>query len=154
MKLEIELVPASSWYKSLYRHYQDSGRDREWKQLKKNLFEKEGELCWICKSTKNPLEAHESWEYNTETKIRRLSEIHHICGMCHKIKHIGLWTATRYGKEQMVKKGLTKKDLIEHFCNVNGCNAKVFNKHEDESYAVQFERGKIEWKLDMSLIGE
>jgi hypothetical protein len=154
MKLEIDLIPSNSWFKSLYRYFNDNGRSNEWKQIKVNLFQKEGEWCWICGSIKKPLEAHESWQYDKKTKIRKLTEIHHLCGMCHKIKHYGLWTRTDYGEEQLKKLGLSKKDLINHFCNVNKCTQKEFEKHKTEAFDIYNKRNMIDWKLDLSLINK
>ena len=69
--------------------------------------------------------------------------------MCHKIKHIGFWCYTVDGRKLMEKAGLTREDLINHFCKVNNCTREEFEKHEEEAFKIWRERSKYEWKIDL-----
>jgi len=148
LKLQIELVPKGVWFSSIYQLYKKSNRLSEWRKIKSQIFEKEGHCCWICGKEKGRLEAHEFWMYNDRNHVQKLTAIHHLCGMCHKIKHIGLWCYTPYGNEQMEQSGLTKDDLSAHFCKVNNVSVEEFEKHEDEALRIWKKRSKYKWKQD------
>jgi len=148
-RLVIELVPSTVWFSSLHNMYMESGQRSKWKKIKKELFEKEGQRCWICGKEGERLEAHEFWEYDDEHHIQKLVAIHHLCDECHRIKHIGLWCYTDVGREKLARLGLSKEDLINHFCKVNNCSRKEFEKHEEEALKIWGERSKCEWKQDL-----
>jgi hypothetical protein len=44
--------------------------------------------------------------------------------------------------------GLSRKDLVKHFCKVNDCSEKEFLQHEDEAFKVWEKRSNYEWKQD------
>jgi hypothetical protein len=147
-KLTIDLIPSTVWFSSLYQIYKKNNQLHRWNEIKRELFEKEGRRCWICGKETIRLEAHEFWEYDDKNHIQKLKAIHHLCDMCHKIKHIGFWCYTKRGRNQLAKAGLTKEDLINHFCKVNNCSKREFEKHEKEAFKVWRERSKYEWKQD------
>jgi len=147
-KLTIELVPATVWLKSIYKIYEDSNRLDKWKEIKNKLFETEGRRCWVCGREEGRLEAHEFWEYDDKNHVQKLIAIHHLCDMCHRIKHIGFWCHTEDGKARLTKSGLTREDLINHFCRVNNCAKEDFEKHEDETFRIWEERSRYRWKQD------
>ncbi|MCJ7631927.1 HNH endonuclease, partial [Candidatus Bathyarchaeota archaeon] len=122
MKLVIELVPSTAWHRNLAKLLPKS----KWAQLKDEVFTKEGKQCYICGSDKGPLSLHEFWEYDDKTSIQKLSSFHHLCNLCHKVKHIGLWCHTEYGRTQLEQEDLSREDLIRHFCTVNSCTERDF----------------------------
>jgi len=146
--LTIELVPVTVWFSSIYQIYKRNNKLSEWREIKKDLFEREGRRCWICGKEGGRLEAHEFRKYDDESHIQKLIAIHHLCGMCHKIKHIGFWCHTKHGKEKLMEEGLTRDDLINHFCKVNACSREDFEKHEEEAFRIWEERNKYRWKQD------
>ena len=148
-KLTIELVPETAWHSSLYRYYKDRGQLEKWRKLKEDLFKKEGRKCWICGKEGTRLEAHEFWEYDDVNHVQRLVAIHHLCSLCHKIKHIGFWCYTDRGSAQLELEGLTREDLIEHFCEVNNCTKDEFEEHEKEVFETWSKRSSHEWKQDL-----
>lgn len=147
-KLVIELVPSTVWFSSIYQIYKNSNQQNKWRKIKEENFEKEGRRCWICRKEGTRLEAHEFWEYNDEDHIQKLISIHHLCGMCHKIKHIGFWCYTEDGRRQLARAGLTREDLINHFCKVNNCPMEEYEKHEGEAFEIWKKRSKYEWRQD------
>jgi len=144
MKLEIELVPRTVWYSSLYQLLPKN----KWNAIKEEILAKEGRKCYICGSEEGTLTAHEFWEYDDKKHIQRLVEIHHLCDLCHKIKHIGFWCHTSDWREKLEREGLSREDLIKHFCEVNNCTEKEFLQHEDKAFEVWRERSKHQWKQD------
>jgi len=147
-KLEIELVPATVWFSSIYQIYKKNNKLNEWLKQKKKIFEKEGKDCWICGRKNHRLEAHEFWKYDDKNHIQKLRAIHHLCPLCHKIKHIGFWCHTPEGIKILEKSGLTEENLINHFCKVNNCSKKEFKSYEREAFRIWRERSKYKWKQD------
>lgn len=147
-KLIIELIPSTVWYSSIYQYYKKTNNPSKWIEIKKVLFEREGRKCWICGNETGRLEAHEFWEYDDTKQVQKLAAIHHLCNMCHKIKHAGLWLHTIDGERMLKNENLTKQDLINHFCKVNNCSIKAFQAHEDEAFKVWSKRSKHYWKQE------
>jgi hypothetical protein len=144
-RLTIELVPSTVWFSSIYQIYKRSNQLDKWRKIKKELFEREGRRCWICGKEGGHLEAHEFWDYDDSKHIQKLTAIHHICDMCHKIKHIGFWCYTEEGRERLARLGLTREDLINHFCKVNNCLRVDFEEHEKKAFEKWKERSKYQW---------
>ena len=134
-KLTIELVPLTVWYSSLYKYYKNNNQMIKWSKIKGDLFKNEGRKCWICGDENERLEAHEFWEYKEEKgkHIQRLLGIHHLCFLCHKIKHIG-FAGTENGLKDLHSRGYTFEDLIKHFCKINNCSREDFRKHHSDVF--------------------
>ena len=149
-KLEIELVPSSVWRSSLY-HLLPKG---VWYKTKQRLYAEEGRKCYICSSKEGLFSAHEFWEYDDKKHIQRLVGIHHLCNLCHKIKHIGFWCHTADGRAKLKQEGLDREDLIAHFCSVNGCTREEFLEYEEKAFEKWSERSKHQWKQDFGEFAE
>jgi len=147
-KLTIELIPSTVWFSSIYQICKKNNRLDKWKKIKEELFKLEGKRCWICGREDDRLEAHEFWEYDDQNHVQKLVAIHHLCNMCHKIKHIGFWCYTDRGKRKLNEEGLNKEDLIRHFCEVNNCTRKDFERHEREAFRIWRQRSENNWKQD------
>lgn len=145
-KLEIELVPEPLWERSLYHMLPRE----EWKRLWHKIIQEEGGKCYICGSTGMKLELHEFWEYDDENRVQKLVGMHLICDLCHMVKHLGYWCHTDEGRIKLEKRGLSRNDLIQHFCRVNNCSEEDFLQHEEESFKIWRERSKYDdWKQDL-----
>ena len=144
--LTIELVPSTAWNKSIYQMLKDNRQ--VWNRIKSNIYQREGHKCFTCGSESEKLQAHEFWEYDDENHIQKLIAIHHLCDYCHKIKHIGFWCYTKRGRQIFTDQGITRQDLINHFCNVNNCLEADFIKHEDEAFKIWSQRSRHEWTQD------
>ncbi len=144
--MEIELVPEPLWGRSLY-HYLSR---EEWRSLRDFVAREEGEKCYICGSTNGKLELHEFWKYDDENHVQELAGVHLICELCHMIKHIGYWCYTENGQMSLRRRGLSREDLIKHFCRVNNCSVEEFERHEKESLEKWMERSKHrDWRQDL-----
>ena len=150
MILEIELVPSTVWYSSLYRLLPRN----EWHRLKDKVYAKEERKCYICGSEQKPFSLHEFWEYDDDRHVQRLSQVHHLCNLCHKIKHIGFWCHTADGRTRLEQEGLGRDDLVEHFCTVNNRTREEFLEHEDKAFDVWRERSNYDWKQDFGAYGK
>ncbi|MBI4983127.1 HNH endonuclease [Candidatus Woesearchaeota archaeon] len=150
-KLSIELVPSTIWYVNLYHHYTNNNQMEKWHRLKQYLFETEGKHCWICRKKERNLEAHEFWEYDDYKRIQKLVAVHHLCDLCHKIKHIGLWLHSADGDKMLRQQKSKKEDIINHFCKINNCSIEDFKNYEDSSFAQWKQRSKFQWKQDLGI---
>ena len=138
MKLEIELVPSTVWFSSLYQLL-----PREvWNRIRNEIIADRGRQCQICGETEGVMNLHEIWQYDDENHIQNLEGFILLCRMCHNVKHIGLTgILARKGK-------LNYDDVVEHFCKVNNCSRKDFENHEKDAFESWRERSKHEWKQD------
>jgi hypothetical protein len=147
-KLTIELIPNTVWFSSVFQILKEKGERNKWQHIKEELFRIEGHRCWICGISQGRLEAHEFWEYDEKNHIQKLVAIHHLCDLCHKIKHIGFWCHTDVGLEKLYKFGLSPEVLEHHFCTVNDCNVKEFKIYESLTLIIWEERSKHQWIQD------
>lgn len=154
LKLTIELVPSTVWYQSVFKLCQLTKQPEKWQEIKKKLFFEEGRSCWICGREGVTLEAHEFWEYDEVAQIQHLTSIHHLCGLCHKIKHIGFWCHTSTGLQKLVAAGLSHAALIQHFCEVNHCSPEIFAIHEREAFKLFHKRSQVVWTQDFGKYDE
>jgi hypothetical protein len=144
MKLRIEMVPEPLWGMNL-RSPNGLGRYR-WRKLRKTIIAERGQSCAICGRDDQP-HGHEIWEYQEKRKtgIARLVGVEIICRQCHDIHHWGHTT-------RMILEGtITLKDirrLIKHFCIVNGCKKRAFERHADEAMITWERRSELRWQID------
>ena len=150
-KLSIELIPSTVWYANIYNYYKNNNQMEKWNELKQYLFETEGNHCWICNKENIYLEAHEFWDYDDYGHIQKLAAVHHLCDLCHKIKHIGLWLHSTDGDKMLKKQRIKKEDIIDHFCKVNKCSMNDFQKYEDSVFAQWKQRSKFQWKQNLGI---
>jgi hypothetical protein len=130
--LEMELTPHFMAGFSLPRVAK--GR---WRGIRKSLLRERGPICEICGfSAENPglIDAHEVYEY-PEDRIVRLVRIQLLCKRCHECKHLD--HIERMGRSERVKL------LIEHFCAINKCDLKKFQKHYDASWQEKHKTQQI-----------
>lgn len=133
LKLKIELVPETSWYKNLRKYM----KEKDWDRIRKQTYANYGHRCGIC-GAEGRLNCHEIWEYDDKKHIQKLVGFIALCDMCHHVKHIGL--AAELGLYDRV---------VEHFMKVNNCDAKTFKEHEKEAFEQWKERSKHEWQIDL-----
>jgi len=139
LKLEIELVPASSWNNNL----RNLLKPQMWENLRKEVYRKYNYKCAIC-GAGGQLHAHEAWEYDDKNRIQKLVNLIALCSKCHAVKHIGLaGIRASDGK-------LNYEKLINHFMKINNCNREVFEKHQIKAFKKFEERSRYEWQLDLN----
>ena len=140
MKLEIDLIPRTSFYDNV----RSEVPKKKWDELRRACYMEAGYLCEICfgRGMKHPVECHEVWEYDTVTGIQKLIKLIALCPMCHKSKHYGL--ARKIGMEEVV---------IKHLMKVNRATRPEIEKHVVQAFELWRTRNQIKWKLDLTAIG-
>ena len=140
MKLEIELVPASSWYDNV----RSAVSSQEWDVIRYEAYAKYNNQCGICGSQSKRLEAHEIWTYDDDKQTQTLEGIIALCSLCHRVKHIGL-------TELLASQGKLNLDsVVKHFCRVNDCDYEVYIDHRNEAFAIWDHRSSLPWAVDIS----
>jgi hypothetical protein len=143
LKLQIEMVPLSSWGSSL----RNSIPRTRWDKLRKEVHERNGGKCQICGSVER-LSCHEHWEFDEASKVQRLIGLGTICGMCHHVAHIGR-------SKQLAAQGhLDLAAVVNHFLSVNGCEMKTFQAHEKEALKTFTRRSNVQWQVDFGEYSE
>lgn len=138
--LSVELVPRTSWGKSLHKLLSREA----WFDLRKQFGATEGP-CSICKegNDSSPLQLHEVWEYDDKKRIQKLIALQPICSSCHDVKHLG----------RAVRVGLGEK-AIKHLARINGWDEETTDKYIFEAFSKWELRSKYEYELDVSYIND
>ena len=141
IRLSIELVPRSAWFRNL-RSMLPNGR---WDVLRKTTYHRVGYRCEICggKGLRHPVECHEKWEYDDERHVAKLVGLYGLCPACHECKHIGL--AQIKGRMRQAK---------SHLAEVNGMTEHEVSDMVREAFQVWEERSRHEWNVDIDWINE
>lgn len=142
MKLSIELVPRTSFYKNLRSELKRS----EWDILRRECYKKAMYRCEICNSVglKHPVECHEVWEYETlsnKDKVYKqtLKGLIALCPSCHQVKHIG--------KARMIGR---YDQALDHFIRVNQISDKACRDYMIQIFELWHKRSERVWKIDIS----
>jgi len=136
-KLFLDLIPQTSWYTNLRAVLTEA----EWLNVRRQVYKKYNYKCSICggKGDKHPVEAHERWTYNFETKTQQLVDIVALCPNCHMVTHYGLAI-------------VQKKDKIafNHLMSVNKITAEEAQIIIKNGFEKWNGRNQIKWKVDMN----
>ncbi|MCW4018321.1 MAG: HNH endonuclease [Candidatus Bathyarchaeota archaeon] len=135
MKLEIELVPSTVWYSSLYQLLPKE----VWNKIRNSIILERGRKCQVCGETMGVMNLHEIWSYDDMNHIQKLEGFVLLCRMCHNVKHIGL------SGMRAMKGELNFEDVSRHFCKVNGCSKAVFEKHKATAFEIWRLRSQHQW---------
>lgn len=135
LKLTIELVPKSSWYKNVRSEVPKS----RWEKLKQITFLKAGYKCEICGGVgdKWPVECHETWSY--VNNCQTLENLVALCPKCHEVKHVGF---------AEVQGNLER--ALEHLAKVNDITLEEADEVVRDAFWVWEERNLEKWEVDIS----
>lgn len=135
--LTVELVPQSQWGLNL-RSELSSG---EWNRLRRSVYKDADYKCEICGGVgpKHPVECHERWDYNEETKTQTLVGLIALCPPCHEVKHIG--------RSMSIGKGSL---ALAHLMEVNGWDEDETTLYVEGAFEVWERRSAEDWTLDIS----
>lgn len=133
VKLSIELVPETCWYSNV----RSAVTKEQWDIIRRANYKKANYKCEICggKGPTHPVECHEIWNYNDDTKTQKLVRFIALCPNCHKVKHIGL-------------NGVDEN--ISWLMKINNWDKVTANKYVDCCFAIWSHRNRSRWKLDIS----
>lgn len=137
LKLTIELVPRTSWMNNVRAVV----TTKQWDILRKQVASAAWDVCQICGGIgpEHPVECHEIWEYNDETKVQKLAGMIALCPNCHMVKHFGF--ARISGKEDQA---------FSHFMKVNGLKKIQAEAEITKAFDTWRKRSTIDWTLDLS----
>ena len=140
-KLTIELVPSSTWGFNLRSMLSKS----EWDKVRKSVYEKANNKCEICGGVgpKWPVECHEIWHYEEQTKTQKLCGLIALCPKCHQVKHMG--RTMSIGKGEQAKR---------HLAKVNGWSLQDANYYIEVMFEVWHRRSREDWTLDIAWLEE
>jgi 5-methylcytosine-specific restriction endonuclease McrA len=91
-KLEIELIPKTSFYSNV----RSEVTTNEWDVIRKKCYDEASDKCEICgekgkdQNFNHNVECHEIWSFDVKERIQRLDGFIALCPTCHKSKHFGL----------------------------------------------------------------
>jgi hypothetical protein len=137
--LNIELVPASSWFNNVRAAVSRA----QWDIIRKKVYSEAYDTCQICGGVgvKHPVECHEIWEYNDVNCIQKLAGMIALCPNCHMVKHFGF--AKVQGKEEIA---------LKHLMKVNKITKSQAAKYLTEAMEQWFERSQKSWTVDVSYL--
>lgn len=139
LKLQIELVPDGCWFTNV----RSNVTAREWDFIRKHVYIDAGYRCEICNGVgyKHPVECHEVWSYDLNTKIQKLECLQALCPACHEVKHIGL-TSIRGFRER----------AVAHFIGINNLSNLEAERIIHAVFEEWRERSFINWELNIDLL--
>jgi hypothetical protein len=113
-----------------------------WDSIRNDFSKENGRKCQVCGETSGTMNLHEIWNYDDKKHAQKLEGFILLYRMCHHVKHIGLaGILANQGK-------LGYDKVIEHFCKVNDCTKKEFEKHKAKAFEIWRERSEYEWNQD------
>jgi len=141
MKLNIELVPQTTWCVNL----RSLLRKKDWDFLRRRQYQLAGHVCEICGDTSRnqgcsyDLECHEQWHYDDETHRQVLVGLVGLCKHCHEVIH--------FGQTELRGRG---QQAIQHLLKVNHCSYEDALDLIKDAQRKWIERSSHLWEVDVS----
>ena len=138
-RLTVELVPSTCWYTNVRSNVSKA----VWDRLRRRVAAEAGRRCEVCggRGRRWPVECHEVWHYDDETKVQRLEGLVALCPACHEVKHAGL--ASKRGRLPAV---------VEHLAVVNGWSVADAELYLEVAFEQWAARSRHRWALDISAL--
>jgi hypothetical protein len=137
LRLRVEMVPQSSWYKDL-RELLD---EATWERISSLVAERAGERCEICGGRgprHRPVECHELWRFDDPVRVQTLVRVVALCPDCHAVKH---WeTVRKHGGDTQAR---------AHLAWVNGWSLAQTDAHIRDAFGLWAQRNQGPWVLDL-----
>jgi hypothetical protein len=137
LRLRVEMVPQTSWYKDL-RELLD---DATWARISSLVAERAGERCEICGGRgprHRPVECHELWRYDDPVRVQTLVRVVALCPDCHTVQHWGF--ARKHGGDTQAR---------AHLARVNGWSLARTDAHIVEAFRLWARRNQGPWIVDL-----
>ena len=137
--LAIELIPSSSFGKNLRKALTST----TWDTIRKKVYERANNRCEICggQGSRHPVECHEIWDYDDESRMQRLLKFEALCPECHLVKHIGRASAIGLWEE-----------AVDHLAKVNDWPREDAEDYANRQLATWARRSQYQWNVDCSLL--
>ena len=143
LKLTIELVPSTSWFRNLRMLVSRS----QWDTVRKKVYADYDHRCGICRAEER-LNCHEIWEYDDRMHVQKLVGLIALCNMCHHVKHMG------HANILASEGKLDLEEVVKHFIKVNGCRRARFEKHKQQAFDRWRKRSEHEWTVDLGAFAD
>ncbi|MBS0349701.1 MAG: hypothetical protein JSR33_00700 [Proteobacteria bacterium] len=105
------------------------------------MFISEATINVNAAKQKAPLDAHERWHFDEDSKVQKLMRIIALCKPCHEVTHMGLTELK--GRRQIA---------TQHLMQVTGMNHLEAQTHIDQAFDLWMKRNRFQWQLDLSII--
>lgn len=141
LRLKVELVPSTSWYSNV----RSEVSKEEWDRIRKKCYSLANHKCEICGDNGHnqgfrwPVECHEIWDYDPDSRRQTLKGFISLCPYCHKCKHIGL--AQINGEYDLA---------LSHLMRVNSIGREEADSHVQDSFEEWERRSEHEWEVDIT----
>lgn len=137
MKLTIELIPRTAWFKNLRNYVKTS----EWDRIRKKCYQDANYRCEVCNGVgkRHPVECHEVWEFTNNQII--LKKLIALCPGCHEVKHMGRASVTG-----------NLERAVNHFIKINQVTEEEAEKYIKEAFSLYHERSKHNWELNVEAL--
>jgi hypothetical protein len=138
-RLTVELVPSTCWWSNV----RSNVSTKDWETCKRFVRNRSGDKCEVCggRGPKWPVECHEIWDYNDDTKVQTLVGLIALCPKCHEVKHIG--------RAQVVGNG---DRAFAHLARVNGWSVNDAELYVQWAMELWSLRSEDAWKLDVTYL--
>jgi len=134
-KVQIQLIPETSWYYNLRKVLPKE----EWDKLRKQVYAYYQYQCSGCGQGNVQLHAHEVWKFDMRSKTQKLVRLVALCELCHAVEHIG-------HTELQSPKYVHKVGL--HIKTVLGWTPQQFMKKREAAFNKWHQRNRYTWKVD------
>jgi hypothetical protein len=137
LRLRVEMVPQSSWYKDLHELLDDA----TWTRISSLVTEGAGERCEICGGRgprHRPVECHELWRFDDPVRVQTLVRVVALCPECHTVQHWGF--ARKHGGDTQAR---------AHLAKVNGWSLARTDVHIADAFRVWAQRNQGPWIVDL-----
>jgi hypothetical protein len=137
LRLRVEMVPQSSWYKDLRQLLDEA----TWERISSLVAERAGERCEICGGRgprHRPVECHELWRFDDPVRVQTLVRVVALCPDCHAVKH---WeTVRKHGGDTQAR---------AHLARVNGWSLAQTDTHIRDAFGLWAQRNQGPWIVDL-----
>lgn len=139
MKLEIELVPKTSWFNNLRKFLSK----KDWETIKTLTFKTTNYRCEICggKGPKHPVECHEVWDYDDVSHIQTFIRTIALCPACHRAKHLGFQATL--GERNF-------QSTLNHIKKVNNMTDDELESYVSKIFTQHQERSQHQWSINLN----
>jgi hypothetical protein len=134
MKLEIALIPKSSWYKGIRTILTNDQVEK----LRGQLFAKANNICQICEVHTESLFFTEEYKFDDIYLTQTLVKFIAICEDCHLARHMGL--ATIKGKYSRA---------VKHFQKVNDLSINEAKTIISAAFTLWRHRSNYNYYIDL-----
>lgn len=137
VRLRVELVPKTSWYRDLGELVDEA----TWDRISRQAARQAGDRCEICGGRGprgHPVECHEVWRYDDRVRVQALVRIVALCPDCHTVEHMGF--ANMHGGGTAAR---------AHLARVNGWTLVQTDAHIATAFRVWAQRNQGPWILDL-----